>query len=122
MIESSERFGISSLHQMRGRVGRNDKQAYCLLSTDSINISTRLQAIEKYDDGFKLAEFDLKARGQGELLGVTQSGFTDLLIADLSDTENIEKAQKWANIIIQDPQYTSIVNDVQQSISKIHLN
>ena len=122
LIESSERFGISSLHQMRGRVGRNDKQAYCLLSTDSINISTRLQAIEKYDDGFKLAEFDLKARGQGELLGVTQSGFTDLLIADLSDTENIEKAQKWANIIIQDPQYTSIVNDVQQSISKIHLN
>jgi len=122
LIESAERFGISSLHQMRGRVGRNNKQAYCLLSTDSNQASSRLKAIEKYNDGFKLAEFDLKTRGQGELFGVTQSGFTDLVIADLSDTENLERAQKWANNIINDPQYSEIVNQVQQSINKIHLN
>ena len=107
---------------MRGRVGRNDKQAYCLLSTDSNQASSRLKAIEKYNDGFKLAEFDLKTRGQGELFGVTQSGFTELVIADLSDTENLERVQKWANNIINNPQYSEIVNQVQQSINKIHLN
>lgn len=122
LIESAERFGISSLHQMRGRVGRNDKQAYCLLATDSTQVSSRLKALEKYNDGFKLAEFDLKTRGQGELFGISQSGFTELTVADLSDTENLEKAQKWANNIINDPQYKEIVTQVQQSINKIHLN
>ena len=122
LIESAERFGISSLHQMRGRVGRNDKQAYCIIATTTSQISNRLKAVEKYNDGFKLAEFDLKTRGQGELFGALQSGFTELVVADLSDTKIVELAQKWAKIIINDTEYTQIVNNIKETISKIHLN
>jgi len=122
LIESAERFGISSLHQMRGRVGRNDTQAYCLLATDSKNTSSRLSAMEKYNDGFKLAEFDLKTRGQGELFGTAQSGFTELTIADLSDTINIERAQKWAIEITRNTAHSNIIAEIKNSIDKIHLN
>jgi ATP-dependent DNA helicase RecG len=92
IIEHPERFGLSQLHQLRGRVGRNDKKSFCILLYDHKNIGQRslkrLQIIRETVDGFRIAEEDLKLRGIGEILGVKQSGETDFLIANLN--ENME--------------------------------
>jgi len=87
IIEASERFGLSQLHQLRGRVGRNDSQAYCLLFTDSASPQTnqRLRAMESTNIGSELAELDLKIRGAGEIYGTKQHGRNFLKIASFSD-------------------------------------
>lgn len=106
LIEGSERFGLSQLHQFRGRVGRGEHQSYCFLFTNSTSEDgqTRLKAMEKYSSGFKLAEIDLEVRGPGEIYGVRQSGIPDLKMASLTDSKTIEKARKSAaKIIEQDP-------------------
>jgi len=102
IIEGADRFGLAQLHQFRGRVGRSDIQSYCLLFTENQNQNTlhRLQAMTLYDDGIKLAEYDLKNRGSGELYGIKQSGFWDLKIADLNDWETIKNAREAAQKII----------------------
>lgn len=102
LIEASERFGLSQLHQLRGRVGRNDRQAYCLLFTASLNPMTikRLQAMEKTNIGAELAELDLKLRGPGEIFGTQQSGRRFLKIADFSDLELIKATKREAEKII----------------------
>ena len=102
IIEASERFGLSQLHQLRGRVGRNDKQAYCLLFTESINqeTNTRLKAMETTNIGSELAEFDLKMRGPGEVYGTKQHGRRFLKIASFSDFDLIKQTRKEANEII----------------------
>jgi len=95
MIEASERFGLAQLHQLRGRVGRGDKQSYCLLFTDSplaIN-STRLKGMEKLHSGAELAELDLKLRGPGNLYGTAQHGIPKLKVASFSDSEMIKLAK-----------------------------
>lgn len=96
VIEAAERFGLAGLHQLRGRVGRGDKQSYCLLFTESQNESTlqRLKAMETSQVGAELAELDFKMRGPGELFGTRQSGLKELKIASFSDTELIETARK----------------------------
>ena len=76
-IFNAERFGISTLHQLRGRVGRNDKEAFCALISNDIS-NERLKILEKTDDCFSLADYDLKLRGPGEFLGEAQSGFLNL--------------------------------------------
>ena len=99
LIESAERFGLASLHQLRGRVNRSAHQAYCLLFTESQNAKTaeRLKVLVDCFDGFKLAEEDLKQRGFGNLLGSRQSGFfSQLKIASLADAELIEETKKAA--------------------------
>ncbi len=95
LIEASERFGLSQLHQLRGRVGRNDRQAYCLLFTESTSPITtqRLQAMEKTNIGAELAELDLKLRGPGEIFGTHQSGRTFLKIANFSDFDLIKNTK-----------------------------
>lgn len=103
MIENAELFGLAQLHQLRGRVGRGNKQAYCLLmsgSSDNI-ITSRLQALEKNNNGFKLAEIDLKLRGPGILSGLSQSGFGSLKLANLLDQELMVKARRIADYCIQ---------------------
>ncbi|MEQ9415836.1 MAG: ATP-dependent DNA helicase RecG, partial [Cyclobacteriaceae bacterium] len=85
-IESAERFGLSQLHQLRGRVGRGAEQSYCILVTDyklSADSKIRLNTMVKTNNGFEIAETDLKLRGPGDLMGTQQSGALDLLIADL---------------------------------------
>jgi len=98
MIEGSERFGLSQLHQLRGRVGRGNKQSYCLLFTESKNDKTieRLRALETIHVGAQLAELDLKLRGPGELYGTAQHGIPELKIASFSDFSLVETIKKEA--------------------------
>lgn len=101
IIEASERFGLSQLHQLRGRVGRNDRQAYCLLFTESSNPLTqqRLKAMEKTNIGAELAELDLRMRGPGEIYGTRQSGRNFLKIASFSDFDLIKQTKEEAGRI-----------------------
>ena len=101
MVEQAERFGLAQLHQLRGRVGRGDKQSYCLLFTDSKNDLTlaRLKSMENIYIGAQLAELDLKLRGAGDLYGTAQHGRNMLRVADFSDISLIEKTKREANNI-----------------------
>jgi len=98
MVESAERFGLSQLHQFRGRVGRGEAQSYCMLLADNPSEvgRARLDIIEKTQDGFELAEEDLKLRGPGEFFGTRQSGMPDLRMAKLSDVSLLEIARREA--------------------------
>ncbi len=99
LIENSERFGLSQLHQLRGRVGRNDLQSYCILHTASKSQETRerLNIMTETNDGFVIAEKDLQLRGPGEFLGTRQSGLPDLIISDIvRDAKILEQARNEA--------------------------
>lgn len=98
VIEDADRFGLSQLHQFRGRVGRGIHQSYCyVLSADaSIQAQERLEVFQMTDDGFRLAEADLKLRGPGDFFGVRQSGVPELRMADLSDTRLVELSRSLA--------------------------
>ncbi len=98
LVESADRFGLSQLHQFRGRVGRGQEQSYCMLMAEnpSLVAKQRLYIIESTQDGFKLAEEDLKLRGPGEFFGTRQSGLPDLRMAQLSDVALLELARSQA--------------------------
>lgn len=96
VIENAERFGLSQLHQLRGRVGRSDLQSYCVLSssTKSQETRARLDIMTQTNDGFVIAEKDLQIRGPGEFLGIRQSGLPDMIIADIvNDAKILELAR-----------------------------
>jgi ATP-dependent DNA helicase RecG len=95
MIEGANRFGLSQLHQFRGRVGRGEHQSYCILLSDVITdvSEERLRAIEETNDGFALAEKDLEMRGPGDFFGTRQSGLPELKLASLGDTPLLELAR-----------------------------
>ncbi len=103
LIESANRFGLSQLHQFRGRVGRGDAQSYCLLIPDSNESleNERLSVMELTNDGFVLAEKDLEQRGPGDFLGTRQSGFSDLRMARLTDVRLIESARRHAQSVFE---------------------
>lgn len=103
VIENAERFGLSQLHQLRGRVGRGAAQSYCILISDSKSetAQNRLAIMKNYSDGFKIADEDLKQRGPGDFFGNRQHGLPDLKIADmLSDTEMLSLCRQAADEIL----------------------
>lgn len=117
VIENAERFGLSQLHQLRGRVGRGAEQSYCILMTDyklSQDSKVRIETMVSTNNGFQIAETDLKLRGPGDLMGTQQSGILDLLIADLSrDGELLQRARQRALAILEkDPLLESTENHV----------
>lgn len=103
IIEGAERFGLAQLHQLRGRVGRGDKQSYCFLFTEKTdeNIKKRLNFFAKTNSGLALAEFDLKNRGPGEIYGVRQHGILNLKIASFADYQLIEKTKRAVNYFLK---------------------
>jgi len=108
IIESAERFGLSQLHQLRGRVGRGAEQSYCILMTGhklSSDAKTRLETMTSTNDGFEIAEVDLKLRGPGDLMGTQQSGILNLKIADIvKDNQILKTARYYAiKILNEDP-------------------
>ncbi|TVT37272.1 ATP-dependent DNA helicase RecG [Hymenobacter setariae] len=106
IIESAERFGLSQLHQLRGRVGRGADQSYCVLMTGyklSKDSRTRLETMVRTNNGFEIADIDLKLRGPGDLMGTQQSGVLDLLIADLAkDGRILTESRAAAQAILND--------------------
>jgi ATP-dependent DNA helicase RecG len=104
LIESADRFGLSQLHQFRGRVGRGEEQSYCLLLAENPSevARERLDIIEQVHDGFQLAEEDLKMRGPGEFFGTRQSGIPDLRMSKISDIPLLELARKHASLLFKD--------------------
>ena len=128
MVEAADRFGLGQLHQLRGRVGRGEKNSYCLLFTEEVDEKTlsRLKALETMFSGPTLAEFDLKLRGPGEVFGIRQHGVPLFRFANFTDTELIAQTQEAArDVLAADPELTShpllrekIKNDTIEKISE----
>jgi ATP-dependent DNA helicase RecG len=125
VIESAERFGLSQLHQLRGRVGRGAEKSYCILMTGqklSKESKIRMETMEQTNDGFEIAEVDLKLRGPGDLLGTQQSGVLDLKVADISkDQQLVVYTRTIAQNLLQDD-YEIIKEEnypIRRRISKI---
>lgn len=127
IIESAERFGLSQLHQLRGRVGRGAEQSYCILMTGhklSNDTKTRLETMVRTNDGFEIAEVDLKLRGPGDLMGTQQSGVLNLKIADIiKDSDILQHARFQAKKTLdKDPSLGSAANapilDTYRQMSK----
>jgi ATP-dependent DNA helicase RecG len=116
IIEDAQRFGLSQLHQLRGRVGRGAEQSYCILLTSyklSKDGRTRLETMVRTTDGFEIADVDLKLRGPGDLMGTQQSGTLDLRIADLAkDGALMTEARATAQEILDaDPELAAPENE-----------
>ncbi len=115
VIENAERFGLSQLHQLRGRVGRGAEQSYCILMTDLKQTSDskkRIETMVRTNDGFEIAEADLHLRGPGDLEGTVQSGILDLKIADIvKDEKLLHYARTVAiQLLEKDPNLTNTEN------------
>lgn len=124
MIEGADRFGLSQLHQFRGRVGRSDQQSYCLLFTESTSqkVKNRLEALVSCHNGFELAEKDLALRGPGEIYGTKQSGVLEFKIATLGDIEIIKLAKTEAEKIISTlDSYPMLKNRLAVYNKQVHL-
>ena len=131
VIESAERFGLSQLHQLRGRVGRGADQSYCILITDykvSAESKVRINTLVRTNNGFEIAETDLQLRGPGDLMGTQQSGILDLMIADLAqDGKLLQQARDAAVAILEsDPELKKpqnlVIKKQVESVKKATVN
>ena len=127
IIESAERFGLSQLHQLRGRVGRGAEQSYCILMTShklSNDSKTRLETMVRTNDGFEIAEVDLRLRGPGDIMGTQQSGILNLRIADIiKDNDILEQARYHAKqLLAKDPSlgqpHNAVILETYRQMSK----
>lgn len=119
LIEGAERFGLAQLHQLRGRVGRGSSQSYCyVIPTAAQSVSQRLRELEQSNDGFYLAEADLKLRGPGEIYGRAQHGQLDLSFANLADTKLLKRARDAAVWLAESGQnlvqYKKLLHNVER--------
>ncbi len=126
LIEGADRFGLAQLHQFRGRVGRSEKQSYCLLSTDNFSpqVRDRLNILAKNSSGFAIAEADLKMRGPGDLYGFKQSGLAPLNIASLSDVDIMQQARESVDKILATENYLEKYPELKNKLAAkqpIHL-
>ena len=127
IIEDADRFGLSQLHQFRGRIGRGEHQSYCFLFTgsDSAWAKKRLQALVEFSDGFKIAEVDLKQRGPGEFLGTRQSGLPDIAMENIANVKLVQIAREEAeNLLKSDPalkKHPELKNALNKFNQEIHL-
>jgi len=116
IIESAERFGLSQLHQLRGRVGRGAEQSFCILMTGhklSKDSKTRLETMTSTNDGFEIAEVDLKLRGPGDLMGTQQSGVLNLKIADIvKDNSILQSARNYASLLLKEDPNLSMEKNI----------
>jgi ATP-dependent DNA helicase RecG len=125
VIENAERFGLSQLHQLRGRVGRGAEQSYCILITDyklSKDTKVRLDTMVRTENGFEISQVDLELRGPGDLSGTQQSGLVDLKIANLAKDERILKVarEEAFEVLNVDPKFELLANlPIKNHISKI---
>ena len=119
LIEDADRFGLSQLHQLRGRVGRSEHQSYCyLITSTSQKPSQRLQEIEKSNDGFYLAEVDMQLRGPGQIYGKAQHGELNLQVATLGDTHLIARAQRAARQFVESKQNLVQYKQLSSAVEK----
>ncbi|MBR5306343.1 MAG: ATP-dependent DNA helicase RecG, partial [Oscillospiraceae bacterium] len=105
IIENAERYGLSALHQLRGRVGRGSDQSYCILVSDhkGQNVQERLKFMCSTQDGFKVSQYDLDHRGPGDFFGKRQHGLPDMKIASMSeDIHTLEKSQSACKMLLTD--------------------
>lgn len=126
VIENAERFGLSTLHQLRGRVGRGNKKSYCVLVSDAKGETARerLMTMKKYSDGFKIADTDLKLRGPGDFFGSRQHGLPELKIADMvEDMDTLQNAQECAKSILKNDfslsNHPALKNQMNKMFEKI---
>ncbi len=127
IVENAERFGLSQLHQLRGRVGRGRHQSYCVLVSDHQNPDTRarLRALCATNDGFVIAEEDLKLRGPGDFFGSRQHGLPELHIADLAgDVRVLQEAREAAEALLaEDPELSALENrGVKEHVAALFRN
>jgi ATP-dependent DNA helicase RecG len=125
VIESAEKFGLSQLHQLRGRVGRGADQSYCLLLTDfklSNDARQRIKTMVETNDGFKISEVDLQLRGPGDIEGTIQSGILNMRIADISKDNALlmEARQKVIAILEKDPKLENPENIVLNNYFELY--
>jgi ATP-dependent DNA helicase RecG len=119
IIENSENYGLAQLHQLRGRVGRGQYASSCYLVTSGdIGPTRRLKELEKSNDGFYLAEVDLKLRGPGEIYGALQHGVLNLRIASLTDTRLIHRAQSDVAIFLKNPENMLKYSELMSGITR----
>jgi len=127
MIEGADRFGLAQLHQFRGRVGRAEHQSYCFLFTESPSTTTRqrLRALVKSENGFVLAEKDLKIRGPGDFTGVKQWGMPDFAMEQLTNLKLVEEAREAAKQLLDKDltltNYPLLAAQIQSLREKLHL-
>jgi ATP-dependent DNA helicase RecG len=124
IIKNAERFGLSQLHQLRGRVWRNNIQSYCFMTTKSKSWDsyTRLKAMEKTNDWFELSKIDMINRGSWEILWIRQSWDTDIPIEILSDIKLLEKVQKWANELLSNYDNLKELKELKNQLFKTNKN
>lgn len=119
-VLNAERFGLAQLHQLRGRVGRGKHQSYCFLVSDSSNSYERLRVLVKTNDGFEIAEQDMKMRGAGDVFGTRQHGMSGLKIANLiEDSRQLEKAVQVLRILEKDRAYVREYGEITKNAARL---